>query len=148
MSLKAQILDDIKSAMKSRDTDVVSALRMVNSSIKNKEIEVRPNDLTEQDIIGVLKKLAKQRQDSIDQFRQAGRDDLVDKETKELAVIEKYLPAQMGEDEINKIVGECIAELGASSIKDMGKVMQAVTVRTQGAADNRLVSQVVKARLQ
>lgn len=148
MTLKEQILEDIKSAMKSRETDVVSALRMVNSSLKNKEIEARPNPLTEEDTIGVLKKLVKQRKDSIEQFQQAGRTDLVEKEQKELAVIEKYLPAQMGEEQIKQVVLECIKELGASSVKDMGKVMQAVTARTQGAADNRLVSQVVKAHLQ
>ena len=147
MSLKTQILDDIKTAMKGRDMETVSALRMVNSSLKNKEIEVRPNELTEQDIIGVLKKLSKQRKDSIEQFQKAGRNDLVEKEQKELSVLEKYLPEQMGEAQVATIVEACIAELGASSMKDMGKVMQAVTGKTQGSADNKLVSQIVKAKL-
>lgn len=148
MSLKDQILQDMKSAMKSRDQDVVSALRMVNSALKNKEIELRPESLTDKDTLAVLKKLTKQRKDSIEQFEKAGRQDLVDKEKKELAAIEKYLPEEMGEEQIKQIVRQCIEETGASSIKDMGKVMQAVTARTQGAADNRLVSQVVKAHLQ
>ena len=120
MSLKQQILDDMKSAMKSRDTLVVSALRMVNSALKNREIEIRPETLTDQDVIGVLKKLSKQRKDSIEQFQKAGRDDLVANEQKELSVLENYLPEQMGEDQIQEIVSACIEELSASSMKDMG----------------------------
>lgn len=148
MSLKEQILEDIKLAMKDRDSDKVSALRMVHSALKNKEIEVRPNELTDEDTIGVLKKLSKQRKDSIEQFQKAGRDDLVEKEQKELSVLEKYLPEQMNEDQITQIVEDCIKEVGAVSMKDMGKVMQAVTTQTQGAADNKLVSQIVKTKLQ
>lgn len=147
MSMKEQILSDMKTAMKARDTDTVSALRLVNSALKNKEIEVRPEQLTDQDVISVIKKLSKQRKDSIEQFQKAGRDDLVANEQKELSVLEKYLPEQMGEEEIKKIVDACIGELGASSMKDMGKVMGAVTAKTQGAADNKLVSQIVKASL-
>lgn len=147
MSMKEQILGDIKTAMKARDMETVSALRMVNSALKNKEIEVRPNELTDQDVIGVLKKLSKQRKDSIEQFQKAGRDDLVEKEQKELAVLEKYLPEQMSEDQIAEIVVAAISEVGAGSMKDMGKVMQAVTAKTQGSADNKLVSQIVKAKL-
>ncbi|MEM7645419.1 MAG: GatB/YqeY domain-containing protein [Pseudomonadota bacterium] len=147
MSLKQQLLDDVKTAMKARDMETVSALRMVTSAIKNKEIEVRPNDLTDEDAIGVLKKLSKQRKDSIEQFQKAGRDDLVAKEQKELLVLEKYLPEQMGEEQITSIVEAVIAELGASSMKDMGKVMQATTAKTAGGADNKLVSQIVKAKL-
>jgi len=147
MSLKEQIETDTKTAMKARDKDTVSALRMVTSAVKNKMIEVRPNELTDDDVIGVLKKLSKQRKDSIEQFQKAGRDDLVEQEQKELSVLEKYLPEQMGEDQITEIVSATIAELGASSMKDMGKVMGAVTGKTQGAADNKLVSQIVKAQL-
>lgn len=147
MSLKEQIDSDIKTAMKARDMETVSALRMVSSSIKNKMIEVRPNELTDDDVISVLKKLSKQRKDSIEQFAKAGRDDLVDKEQKELLVLEKYLPEQMGEAQITEIVEATIAELSATSMKDMGKVMGAVTAKTQGAADNKLVSQIVKSKL-
>lgn len=127
--------------------ETVSALRMVNSALKNKEIEVRPDSLTDDDVISVLKKLSKQRKDSIEQFQKAGRDDLVAQEQKELAVLEKYLPAQMSEAQITEIVTATIAEMGASSMKDMGKVMGAVTGKTQGAADNKLVSQIVKSKL-
>jgi uncharacterized protein len=145
--MKEQILSDTKDAMKARDTDKVSALRMVSSAIKNREIELRPNDITEEDVIGVIKKLAKQRKDSIEQFGNAGRTDLVEKETNELNIIEKYLPQQMSEAQVTEVVLACIKELGATSIKDMGKVMQAVTTKTQGAADNKLVSQIVKNKL-
>ncbi len=148
MSLKEKILEDVKTAMKSRDSDTVSTLRFVVSAIKNKEIEVRPHSLTDQDSMSVLKKLVKQRQDSIEQFSAAGRDDLVLKEKTELAVIERYLPAQLSEDDLKKIVQSAITEVGASSPKDMGKVMQAVTAKTQGNADNKLVSQIVKSLLQ
>lgn len=148
MSIKQKILDDTKTAMKDRDADKVSALRLMTSAIKNREIDARPEILTEQDIVGVIKKLAKQRKDSIEQFEQAGRTDLVEKEQKELVIIEMYLPSQMDEAQIKKVVEACIAELGASSIKDMGKVMQAVTVKTQGSADNKIVSQIVKSQLQ
>lgn len=148
MSLKETISNDMKTAMKARDADTVSALRMVNSALKNLEIEVRPKELTDDDVIGVLKKLSKQRKDSIEQFQKAGRDDLVASEQKELSVLEKYLPEQMSEAQITEIVAAVIAETGAASIKDMGKVMGAVTQRTQGAADNKLVSQIVKSKLQ
>lgn len=147
MSIKDQILNDMKSAMKARDMQTVSALRMVNSALKNKEIEVRPQELTDQDVIGVIKKLSKQRKDSIEQFQKAGRDDLVANEQNELSVLEKYLPALMSEDQIKEVVLASINELGANSMKDMGKVMQAVTAKTQGSADNKIVSQIVKAHL-
>ena len=147
MSLKEQIESDTKTAMKARDTDTVSALRMVTAAVKNKMIEVRPNELTDDDVIGVLKKLSKQRKDSIEQFQKAGRDDLVANEQRELSVLEKYLPEQMSEEQIVEVVTAAISEVGASSMKDMGKVMQAVTAKTQGAADNKLVSQIVKSKL-
>ena len=147
MSLKEQIVSDVKTAMKSGDKERVSTLRLVHSAIKNKEIEVRPKELTDEDVLSVLKKLSKQRKDSIEQFQKAGRDDLVQNEQKELQVLEEYLPKQMGEDQVKAIVEEAVKEVGASSMKDMGKVMQAVTAKTQGAADNKLVSQLVKSLL-
>ena len=118
MSLKEQIESDVKTFMKARDMETVSALRMVTSALKNKMIEVRPNELTDEDTIGVLKKLSKQRKDSIEQFQKAGRDDLAEKEQKELSVLEKYLPEQMGEEQVTEIVISAIAEVGASSMKD------------------------------
>lgn len=148
MSLKQKILDDTKEAMKAKDMVKVTTLRFLSSAVKNKEIEVRPNDLTDDDVISVLKKSAKQRQDSIEQFSAAGRTDLADKEKVELAVIETYLPKQMGADQIATIVAAAIKEVGATSPKEMGAVMKAVIAKTQGTADNKLVSEIIKKQLQ
>lgn len=148
MSLKQQILDDTKTAMKAKEMDRVSTLRFLTSAIKNKEIEVRPNELTDEDVLTVLRKSVKQRQDSIEQYKAANRIDLADKEQAELAIIESYLPQQLSADVIEKFVKEAIAEVGASSMKDMGGVMKVVMAKTQGAADNKIVSEIVKKSLQ
>lgn len=148
MSLKQQILDDTKEAMKAKDANKVNTLRFLQAAVKNKEIEVRPNSLTDDDVISVLKKSAKQRQDSIEQFTKAGRQDLADKEVSELRIIEGYLPQQMGADQIEAIVKEAIKEVGATSPKEMGAVMKAVMAKTQGSADNKIVSELVKKQLQ
>lgn len=148
MGLKEQILDDMKNAMKSQEADKLSAIRFLQSAVKNREIELRPNAINDQEIIGVIKKLVKQRQDSIEQFEKGGRADLAAKEKFELSVLETYLPKQLSADELGKIVGEVIAALGANSIKQMGAVIKEVQARTAGAADNRQVSELVKARLQ
>lgn len=148
MSLKSQIMNDIKEAMKAKNTVVLATLRLLNSSIKNKEIEVRPAELTEKDILSVLKKAAKQRQDAMEQYEKANRQDLVDQEASELKVIESYLPAPMTEEQLSQLVGEAIKEVGASSMKEMGAVMKVVQEKTGGAADNKLVSQMVKSQLQ
>ncbi len=134
--------------MKAKAMDKVNTLRFLQSAVKNKEIEVRPNALTDDDVISVLKKSAKQRQDSIEQFTNAGRNDLADKEKAELAIIEAYLPQQMGADQVEAIVREAIKETGATSPKEMGAVMKAVMAKTQGTADNKLVSEIVKKLLQ
>ena len=146
-SLKTQILEDTKTAMKAKDMDKVNTLRFLQSAVKNKEIEVRPNALTDDDVISVLKKSAKQRQDSIEQFKAAGRTDLADKETAELKVIEGYLPQQMSADKVEALVKEAIKEVGATSAKEMGAVMKAVMAKTKGMADNKMVSELVKKNL-
>ena len=148
MSLKQKISDDTKEAMKAKDAAKVNALRFLTSAIKNKEIEVRPNAITEEDILSVLKKSVKQRQDSIEMYLKGGRQDLVDQEKLELSIIESYLPQQMGVDQVNAIVKKVIAEVGATSIKEMGAVMKAVQAQTQGAADNKVVSELVRKALQ
>lgn len=148
MGLREQISSDMKEAMKAKDMDRLNALRMVQAAFKNREIELRPNPISEDEFIGVLKKLVKQRKESIEQYAAAKRQDLVDNETKELKLIETYLPAQMGRDQIEKIVAEVIAETGAKSQKEMGAVMKAVIARTSGTADNKIVSELVKAKLQ
>ncbi len=147
MPLKQQILDDTKTAMKAKDMDKVNTLRFLTSAVKNKEIEVRPNELTDDDVLSVLRKSVKQRQDSIEQYKNANRADLADKEQAELTIIESYLPKQLSADVIEKFVKEAIAESGATSMKDMGGVMKLVTAKTQGAADNKIVSEIVKKSL-
>ncbi len=147
MGLKDQILADVKLAMKQKEQDKLGALRYLQAAIKNKEIELRPNQITEQDVMAVLKKLVKQHRDSIQQYQAAGRLDLVEKENNELLVVECYLPNQMPRDKIEKLVGEVIVEMGASTVKDMGRVMKEVVARSAGAADNKTISEIVKSKL-
>lgn len=148
MSLKEQILDDLKTAMKNKEADKLSAIRFLQSAIKNREIELRPNTITDQDILAVIKKSVKQRHDSIEQYEQAGRADLADKEKFELSVLEAYLPPQMSPEQVEALVGEVIAALGASSMKDMGTVMKEVQARAAGSADGKILSEIVKSKLQ
>lgn len=148
MNLKDKILEDIKSAMKSKEADRLSAIRFLQSAVKNREIELRPNAITEQDILGVVKKLVKQRKDSIAEFEKAGRMDLVNKEKFELSVLEGYMPAQMTEAQVTQIVTDVIAALGASSAKQMGAVIKEVMARTGGQADGKMISDLVKSKLQ
>jgi len=147
MSIKEMITADLKTAMKAKDSATVQGLRLVQSAMKNLEIEKRPEPLTEADATSVLKKLVKQRKDSIEQFQKADRKDLVEVEQAELAIMEKYLPQQMSEDQVTKCVDEALKETGATSMKDMGAVMKAVMEKTQGNADNKLVSQLVRSKL-
>ncbi len=147
MEIREKITADIKSAMIAKDSLKLGALRMLQAAIKNREIDMRPNQITQEEVMGVLKKLVKQRKESIDQFQQAGRQDLVDKESAELKVLEVYLPSQMSRDQIESLVVEVISGVGAKSIKDMGTVMKEVITRSAGAADNKIVSEVIKSKL-
>jgi uncharacterized protein len=146
MGLRDQIDVDIKSAMKSGAKDKVSALRMLSAALKNKQIEKRA-PLVDGEIVDTVRSLIKQRKDSIEQFAKGGRQDLVDKETAEVAVLEVYLPQQMAREEIEKIVRDVIAQTGAQGAKDMGKVMKALVPLLAGRADNKLVSELVKSSL-
>ena len=148
MSLKAKILDDIKIAMKERNQLKMDTLRFLNSAVKNREIELRPNEIKDDDIMTVIKKLVKQRQESIEQFEKAGRNDLADKEKLELGVYQTYLPKAMERGEVEKVVLAVIADLKAQTVKDMGPVMKEVISRTSGAADNKVVSEIVRSKLQ
>ncbi|NTW58099.1 MAG: GatB/YqeY domain-containing protein, partial [Nitrospirae bacterium] len=143
MGLRDQIDVDIKSAMKSGAKDKVSALRMLSAALKNKQIEKRA-PLVDGEIVDTVRSLIKQRRDSIEQFAKGGRQDLVDKETAEVAVLEVYLPQQMAREEIERIIREVIAQTGAQGAKDMGKVMKALVPLLAGRADNKLVSELVK----
>ena len=143
MGLREQIDGDIKDAMKAGAKDKVSALRMLSAALKNKQIEKRA-PLTDSEVQDTVRSLIKQRKDSIEQFTKGGRQDLVDKETAEVAVLEVYLPQQLARDEVEKIVREIIAQTGAQGAKDMGKVMKALVPVLAGRADNKLVSELVK----
>lgn len=147
MEIREKILNDMKSAMREKDQVRLDTIRFLQAAIKNREIECRPNAITKDDVIGVIKKLVKQRKESIEQYQSAQRQDLVDKESAELKILETYLPAQLSREQIEVIVTETIAELNATSIKQMGAVMKTVIAKTQGSADNKLVSEVIKAKL-
>ena len=147
MSLEQQIDKDYIQAMKNRDSGRSSALSFLRSQIKYARIELKTEHVPDQDVIAVVKKQIKQRQDSIDQFKQGGRTDLVEKEEKELAILKGYLPAEMPADEIKSIIKETIKATGASSIKDMGRVMKEAGVKLAGRADNKQVSELVKSEL-
>ena len=149
MSIPEQIQKDITAAMKARDEARLSALRMVKTALKNKEIE-KMSPLDDNEAQQVLNTLIKQRKDSIEQFRKGGRDEMADKEQAEIGIIESYLPKAAGEEEIVAGVRAVIAEMGAPTMKDMGSVMKNVMARFQGAGirvDGKTVSDVVKREL-
>lgn len=147
MELREKIMADVKSAMVSKDTLKLNTLRFLQAAIKNKEIDSRPNPITEKDVMDVIKKMVKQRKESIAQFQTAGRQDLVDQEAAELKVMEAYLPAQMSEAEVAKIVTEVIEKLGAKTQKDMGPVIKEVMARTAGQADGKMINELIKSKL-
>ncbi len=147
MLLRDQVNADISSAMKAKDAARLSALRMLKAAIMNKGVE-KGRDLDDAEVLQVVSTLVKQRRDSIEQFSTAGRADLVDKETAEITVLQRYLPPAASAEEIDAAVVEAIAETGASSPKDMGKVMKAVMPRLAGKnADGRAVSEAVRRKL-
>ena len=148
VGLREQIREDMKVSMKAKDMARLNAIRMVQAAFKNREIELRPEEMSEDECLVVLKRLVKQRKESIEQYQAAGRDDLVQAETAELKLLETYLPAQMTREQIAGIVTKTIADLGAKTMKDMGAVIKEVIVRTSGSADNKIVSELVKAGLQ
>ena len=148
MVLREKIMDDVKTAMKSKDQLKLNALRFLQAAIKNREIELRPNAINEEEVLGVIKKMVKQRKESIEQYQAASRQDLADQESAELKILEDYMPAQMGREQIEKLVVEVITATGAKSVKDMGNVMKEVIARAKGSADNKTVSEVIKSKLQ
>jgi len=147
MSLSKQIVTDLTAAMKAQDAARTSTLRMVKAAMMNRQIE-KGSELDDDDMQKLLRSLVKQRRDSIEQYEKAGRQELVDKEQAEVDVIEGYLPQAASQDEIEQAVVAAIAETGAASIKDMGKVMKAAQVALVGKnADGRTVSEIVKSKL-
>ena len=147
MTLTKQIVADLTAAMKAQDAGRTSTLRMVKAAMMNRQIE-KGSELDDDDMQKLLRSLVKQRRDSIEQYEKAGRQELVDKEQAEIDVIEKYLPQAASRDEIEQAVAAAIAETGATSMKDMGKVMKSAQAALAGKnADGKLVSDVVKAKL-
>lgn len=142
--LEEQIQKDYVQSMKDRDVLRSSTVSFLRAQLKNVRIEKRSDHLEDSDVIGVIKKQIKQRQDSIEQYQKGGRQDLADKESAELAILKGYLPQEMSESELMDIVIEAVKESAAGSMKDMGKVMKIVASRVQGKADNKIVSELVK----
>ena len=146
MELESKIKEDLKDAMRKRDNATRDVLRMLTSDIKNETMKVR-SELEDKDVLGVVRKNIKSRKDSIEQFSKGGREDLAEKEKSELAILEKYQPAQMGEDEIRIAVKKAIETLSESDAKNFGLVMKESMKDIEGRADGALVSKIVKETL-
>ncbi len=146
MSLLDTLNSDLKKAIKSRNSDTAELIRSLKSDIKYKEIE-KKEPLIEEEIIAVLSSAAKKRREAIEQFQAGGRDDLVQRETRQLDLIINYLPKQMSDDEISEMVQAAIEETGAATPADLGKVMKVLMPRTKGRADGSKIRQIVSARL-
>ena len=144
--LKKRITDDMKSAMKAKDRQALKAVRMILEAIKQKEIDERI-ELNDAQVMTVIQKMVKQRKDSISQFSDAGRTDLVEIEEAELEIINNYMPEQLSDEEVASVVDKAINDSGANSMKDMGKLMGILKSQLQGKADMSLVSQLIKSKL-
>jgi uncharacterized protein YqeY len=147
MAILEKIQTDLSNSMRSRDALRLSVLRMMKTAVKNKEID-KMKPLDEAEALAVLNTLVKQRKDSVEQFRKGGREELAAKEEAEIKIIEEYLPAAASEEDISRAINEAVQETGASSVRDMGKVMKAALARLAGkSADGSRVSQLIKERL-
>ncbi|MDX2427753.1 MAG: GatB/YqeY domain-containing protein [Xanthomonadales bacterium] len=145
-TLKGQIQEDVKSAMRARDQKRLTALRLITAAIKQVEIDQRI-EMDDKAVLAVLDKMVKQRRDSLEQYQAAGRDDLAAQEQFELELISVYLPEALGEDELAALIKQAVADAGASSIRDMGAVMNILRGQVQGRADMKAVSNAVKEQL-
>ncbi len=145
--LEKQITEELKDALKSGQKVKVSVLRMLISEMKNRKIADRVKELEDEKVIGLIQKMARRHKESIEQFKQGNREDLVKKETEELAVLEVFLPEQISEEELAGIISGSIERLGAGSPKDMGRVMSDVMARVGGRADGKVISRMVKEKL-
>ena len=146
MSLKAKITEDMKAAMRAREAERLSALRLILAAIKQVEVDER-KDLSDPEVVSVIEKMMKQRRDSITQFQAAGRKDLADKENFELGLLSSYLPQQLSDEEIASEVARVVAQTGAKGVSDMGKVMGLLKAKLAGRADMAKVSALVKTKL-
>ena len=146
MSLKDRITEDMKSAMRAKEAERLGTIRMVQAAIKQREVDERIT-LDDAQILAVLEKMIKTRKESVAQFQSGGRADLVEKENREIALLQAYLPEQLSDVEIDTLIADAIAQSGATSVKDMGKAMAIVKQKAQGRADIGAVSAKLKAKL-
>ncbi len=146
MSLEERLIEEMKQAMKSNDKLRLSAIRMIRSALKNKEIELRKK-LEDEEAEKVIQAMVRKSEESVEQFQAGGRMDLVDKEKKEIEIMKSFLPQPLSQEEILKIIDQSIQETQASSMKDIGKVMKSVMPKIGGKADGKLINQLVKERL-
>jgi uncharacterized protein YqeY len=146
MGLEERLIEEIKAAMKSSDKLRLSTIRMIRSTIKNKEIELR-KPLDDETIQRVIQGMVRKGEESLEQFRLGGRMDLVEKESKEIEVLKSFLPQSLTQEEVIKIIYQTIEETQVTSLKDLGKVMKSVMPKLQGKADGKLINQLVKERL-
>lgn len=146
MSVLDQLNQDMKAAMKAKDKAKLKTIRMLKASLQNEKL-AKQDDLTEQEELDILAREKKQRLDSLQEFKQAGRDDLVDEVEEELAIVAEYLPEPLSDNEVKEIVQSVIDSVNASGMQDMGKVMGAIMPKVKGRADGNFVSEVVKAKL-
>ena len=143
MTIKEKLQQDLKDSLRKKDTIRLNTVRSIINAIKNKEIDLR-RELEEDEIHGILNSLAKQRRESIEQYEKGGRQDLAEQEKRELEIILEYLPEQLSEEEIEKIAKGIIEEVGASSMKDLGKVMKTIMPKVKGKADGKKVNEIVR----
>ena len=146
MSLKDKLMEDLKDAMKNHDEVKKNTVTMIRAAIKQIEVDKKVV-LEDNDIIDIISKEAKKRKDALAEFEKAGREDLIAQTNEELAIIKNYLPEELSEEELTSIIEETIKEVGAETMKDMGKVMQAVKAKTAGRADGRVINEIVKQKL-
>jgi len=146
MSLKDRITDDMKAAMRSGEKERLGVIRMITAAIKQREVDERIT-LNDAQVLSVLEKMIKQRKESLVQFQAGNRPDLVAKESAEITLLQSYMPSQLGEAELDALIGDAIASTGATSIKDMGTVMNIIKTAAQGRADMAAVGAKIKAKL-
>jgi uncharacterized protein len=146
MSLKEKITEDMKAAMRAKDSERLGTIRMITAAIKQREVDERIV-LDDTQVLSIIEKMIKTRKESVAQFQSGGREDLVAKENKEIEQLQAYMPAQLSEAELDTLIAESIAEAGATSIKEMGKAMAVLKQKAQGRADMSVVSAKLKAKL-
>ena len=147
LGLKKQVVTDLKAAMKAKDKVRKSTITLIRAAILQEEKDKQIDNLEDSDIEAIISKQYKQRKDSLKEFEKAGRDDLIEQTKAEMAIIEDYLPKQLSQEEIGAIVEDTIQEIGAESMKDMGKVMKAIMPKVKGKADGKVVNQIVREKL-